>query len=431
MRTEITIDGADSAGANYIAWAPVHSSIRLVDADGGADSVDVLLRNQNPSNGGQIVFRDAIPGAEQDTLRLRLPVDGTSVDFFFAGKFRHPSVADKDAVIEVVEANTEDVLSTKALMVRIRKNANELTEDERDRFLSAFAILNGGGNGRFSAFRAMHREKTQDEAHNFPGFLAWHRAYLLDLERELQQIDPSVALPYWRFDQPAPNLFTGEFIGVADNSGTVRFDPGHPLEFWATDGLEGITRTPDFVTSGPNAEAATFTFEGNRRLVTNEARTLRLGRPEYLYARFVRMEGDPHGAAHGSFVAGFITAIDTAAKDPLFFLLHANVDRLWAKWQWVRQRFDTTNPATYEFLSNAGDPGSARVGHNLNDTMWPWNQVTGGDRPVTAPGGTLAASPTANAPGPMPTVGDMIDYQGVINSGNRLGFDYDDVRFEA
>ncbi len=27
MRTEITIDGADNAGANYITWAPVHSTI--------------------------------------------------------------------------------------------------------------------------------------------------------------------------------------------------------------------------------------------------------------------------------------------------------------------------------------------------------------------------------------------------------------------
>jgi tyrosinase len=62
--------------------------------------------------------------------------------------------------------------------------------------------------------------------------------------------------------------------------------------------------------------------------------------------------------------------------------------------------------------------------------MWPWNQVTTRPRPVTAPGGTLAASPTASAPGPMPTVGDMMDYQGVIDPGNRLGFDYDDVPFE-
>jgi hypothetical protein len=52
-------------GANYITWSPVHSSIRLVEADGGAGTVDVLLRNQNPNRkGGQIVFRDVIAGAE-------------------------------------------------------------------------------------------------------------------------------------------------------------------------------------------------------------------------------------------------------------------------------------------------------------------------------------------------------------------------------
>ena len=51
------------------------------------------------------------------------------------------------------------------------------------------------------------RESTV-EAHGFSAFYPWHRAYLLDLERELQNIDPSVSLPYWRFDQPAPGLFT-------------------------------------------------------------------------------------------------------------------------------------------------------------------------------------------------------------------------------
>lgn len=137
------------------------------------------------------------------------------------------------------------------------------------------------------------------------------------------------------------------------------------------------------------------------------------------------MEGDSHGTAHTSF-SGSISSIDTAAKDPLFFMLHTNVDRLWAKWQWLRQRFDTANPATYPFLGSAGDPGATRVGHNLKDTMWPWNQDTNPPRPPTAPGGNLPASPTENAPGLMPAVGDMIDYQGVINLGNRLGFDYDD-----
>lgn len=414
MSTEITIDGADAAGANYITWAPVRANIRLVEVDEGADFVDVLLRNQ----GGQIVFFDAIPGTGQDSLQLRLPADGAPLEFFIAGEFGSPSTADKDAVIEAVEANNPAaVLSETSLMVRIRKNANDLTAEESNRFLSAFAILNDRGMGRFSDFRDMHKDNTSLEAHGNAGFLPWHRAYVLDLERELQRIDPSVALPYWKFDEPAPNLFTRAFIGVPNNLGRVQFDPGNPLEFWVTDQAPGIVRNPLFDTDTLPA------------FVMSEADTLLLGGIGDVYANFVGMEGDPHGNAHTSF-DGFIRAIETAVKDPLFFLLHANVDRLWAKWQWLRRRFDSADPATYEFLGSAGDPGATRVGHNLNDTMWPWNQVTGTPRPATAPGGDFPASPAAIAPGLTPDVGGMIDYHGVIAPGDRLGFDYDDVPFE-
>ena len=141
------------------------------------------------------------------------------------------------------------------------------------------------------------------------------------------------------------------------------------------------------------------------------------------------MEGNPHGTAHRAFT-GSVSAIATAAKDPLFFMLHANVDRLWAKWQWRNRRFDLTDASTFTPLGGAGDPGSTRVGHNLQDTMWPWNQVVTTPRPRTAPGGTMAPSPLVRAPGLRPTVGSMVDYQGVLTPGSRLGFDYDDVPFE-
>ena len=35
-------------------------------------------------------------------------------------------------------------------------------------------------------------------------------------------IDPSVALPYWRFDQSAPNVFTRDFMGESDAPPTNR-----------------------------------------------------------------------------------------------------------------------------------------------------------------------------------------------------------------
>jgi tyrosinase len=143
------------------------------------------------------------------------------------------------------------------------------------------------------------------------------------------------------------------------------------------------------------------------------------------------MEGQPHGMAHVSFdTSSYISAIDTAPKDPLFFLLHANVDRLWAKWQWFFRRFDISSRDTYTFLGSAGGPGATRIGHNLNDTMWPWNQDMNPPRPNTAPGGGFPNSLGTDAPGLSPAVRDMIDYQGILTHSRRLGFDYDDVPFE-
>jgi len=152
--------------------------------------------------------------------------------------------------------------------------------------------------------------------------------------------------------------------------------------------------------------------------VLTEAPTLGLGTA---YAAFRTMEGNPHGQAHVSF-DGSIDSVPTAAKDPLFFLLHCNVDRLWAKWQRANGRFNPAVAASY-------DNSAAPIGHNLPDTMWPWNGITGGSRPPTAPGGTLAASPCASAPGAQPQVQQALDYQGTVSAASRMGFDYDDVPF--
>jgi tyrosinase len=105
-------------------------------------------------------------------------------------------------------------------------------------------------------------------------------------------------------------------------------------------------------------------------------------------------------------------------------MLHANVDRLWAKWQWIHKRTSAGEPRAF---APAVPP---RVGHNLADTMWPWNGVTGAPRPSTAPGGTLATSPSTTAPGLSPVVSAMIDYQ-AVGGGPALGFAYDDVPFEV
>ena len=406
MNVELRINNSVSPTARFVTWAPSPCRIRVTNPSGATTpTVNVQLTGKSVTGGGAVVFRSGTTGTFASSLTVAVPINGTSVPFFVAGKFPQASINNGDVTIEARAGTT--LVGSVQVMVRIRKNANALKPAERDRFVAAFAKLNNQGLGRFADFRNMHTNTSSPEAHGRPGFLPWHRAYLLDLERELQAIDPSVALPYWRFDQPAPKLFTREFIGVSDSLGTVRFSTTNPLQFWVTDGVQGINRRPLFDTGTQSA------------FVISEAQTLALGTQ---YPAFRNMEGNPHGFAHTSF-GGSISSIGTAARDPLFFLLHCNVDRLWAKWQRQNSRFDPAQAASYDSAA------ANRIGHHLPDTMWPWNGVISPPRPPTAPGGTLAPSPITGAPGSQPRVQDTLDFQGRINAVSRMAFDYDDVPF--
>jgi tyrosinase len=408
VNVEIQISGSDSQGKSYLTWTPVKATARITASPPPTAAVDVLLRN--PANAvGRLRFDTTRSDQGSSDLTVTLASDGTPTEFWVAGEFGQASVDYGDAAIEAILPADSSVVGRKDAMVRIRKHAEHLSATERDRFLAAFGTLNGAGHGRFADFRDMHVRTTLKESHGNTGFLPWHRTYLLDLERELQAIDSTVALPYWRFDQPAPNLFTKAFLGEADPTGTVHFTVGHPFGSWVAAGIPGIIRTPRFpVASAPS--------------LSNEVQTLALGGPTGLFAGFRRMEGDPHGFAHTSF-NGPIMDPATSPQDPLFFLLHANVDRLWAKWQWVKHRADPNDGSAFVA------PTPPLIGDHLNDTMWPWNNDTNPPRPSTAPGGPLSPSPVTAAPGGAPAIRAMLDYQ-AVTGGAQLGFDYDDVPFE-
>jgi tyrosinase len=423
MRVEITLPTTDTLGQTFLTWAPVKATARLADAAGAANPAVVTLQSGGINGGGRVVFDTQRSDAGNSQLQLSLPADGSTVEFWVAGEFQHPSSAYGDAAIDVMASGAS--VGRRELMVRIRKNAISLSDAERDRFLLAMGKLNNAGHGPFQSFRNTHVAQSQDEAHGFPGFPPWHRAYLLDLERALQAIDTSVTIPYWRFDQPAPSLFDPAFLGMPPanpaQGDTIRFPHGHALEFWKTDGNDSIDRRPLYNI----ANAPPQTNQGQPWVITQD-QTMQLGTD---YADFRDLEDAPHGSAHVSF-RGPISKVPRAAKDPLFFLLHANVDRLWAFWQWLNNRTDPSDTATY---SVAGAPVAQRpglIGHNLGDTMWPWNGSTTPPRPTfPPPRGAFPGSQVFARPGPQPMVRDMIDYQG-IHGGDTLGFDYDDVPFE-
>ena len=435
VTVELTVNGSADPVRRYLTWTPYPAQLRIAAPTRAEGPVKVTLRNA-AGNVGRVAFRTSPTDDGDAEISLPLPVDGSPVDLFVSGEFLAASRDDGDAVIEAVARGK--VVERFPFMVRVRKDAESLTRDERDRFLGAMAKLNKRGHGLFRGLHAMHTEDTNDEAHGRDAFLPWHRAYLLDLERELQVIDPAVSLPYWRFDQPSPRLFSADFIGApagrpSEAGGPVpTLSAANPLRSWTIDGVQGVVRHPRH--ADPRTSAAMYQPGVT---VSSERRLLRQGRGRaYAYEdappfeRGLRdyLESNPHNVAHVSFV-GFIQAPGTAAGDPLFFLLHCNVDRIWAKWQWHQDRFDGEDERTYFYRGRADDPGAIRIGHNLHDTMWPWNGRTGGQRPDTAPRRPFLASRLVDGPPKRPTVGDLIDWQGQTGRPP-CGFDYDDVPFE-
>ncbi|MCV9945133.1 tyrosinase family protein [Rhizobium sp. BT-175] len=395
-----------------MTWRPVQAELRLIDAPAGSADIDVIVSSATRTNGGRMVFADTLTHQGQASLPVTLPASGAPVTIFVGGEFQTASASHGDVAIEVREAGTNQILGSRPVMVRIRKNANGLTATERDRFLAALAALNGSGTGPYRDFRDMHvAGPPDDEAHGGPGFLPWHRAYLLDFERSLQKIDAEVSLPYWRFDQAAPKVFNRSFMGVPDQNGQVQFSAGHPLLSWVAQGSAGILRGRGV---GPQ------TVPGLR----DETQTIGLAGPNGSFASFAGMQGNPHGRAHTSHLGGWITIPSTAPRDPLFFLLHCNVDRLWAKWQWVATVHDPADPRA--FTPSAGFP----AGHRLADELWPWSGPLQPPRPTTAPGGPLADSPMTPQPGALPRIRDMIDYLGTMQGAGHHAFAYDDVPFQ-
>lgn len=444
MAVQIFVNFTANPVRNYVTWAPARCAILSNDNF----EQTVTLRNGDTTSGGQLVFLSAPGATPSDTLEVTVPAStnpNNIAEFFVAGRLDEttgqgfPSTNDGDASIEGVDTTSGDSLVVQPLMVRIRKDANTLTAGERDRFLSALVMLNQRGD--FADFQNMHTSDTSLEIHQRSCFLPWHRFYLLDLERKLQSIDPSVALPYWRFDEPAPNVFVEDFAGVPDATGLVEFSNTNPLVNWQLTVFgEGSGRVRRTFADKPDGTRFDPTIEG-ALIANDEMGTINLGNnpmdpTDIRFEFFERMEGDPHGSAHVSF-RGQISNIGRAPADPLFFMLHGNVDRLWAKWQWMRDRYDSTQVESYHKQGIGPfdrDPARAtedNVGNFLDDSLWPWNGLVGDPRPRTAPGTYYPSSPFLETPvGQYPLLRSSIDYQGQVDPSQDLGFSYDDVPFD-
>lgn len=284
--------------------------------------------------------------------------------------------------------------------MRCRKNIKRLTPDEKKRFVNAFlalksqdSVINPGTQSRYDDFAETHLNamlaEVDDAAGNLitPGwahrdsvFFPWHREVLYQFEKLLQSVDSSVMIPYWDWtrEQSTANAgypFKHDFIGVDGDdadSDRVKREPGAPSpypypfdpESWSLsvnvidpgDTLNFFQRQfGEFNPPGTSGDAPNL--PQNDVNVTGTGTNFRAainGVNSYTTLR-ARSE-DLHNLVH-RWVGGNMLRM-TSPNDPVFFMHHAQIDRMWSLWQ---KKVALGTPLYVQ--------STALAGHKLNDPM--------------------------------------------------------------
>jgi tyrosinase len=211
-----------------------------------------------------------------------------------------------------------------------RQNQRSLTADQQNRFLNAYTQVNA--MSALGPLVDIHANSSH-QMHGNPRFLPWHRIYLLRLEELLQMVDPTVCIPYWKSSE----------------------DQAFPA--W----LVGFTPTVNLM-SGPHTVTRNIGAFAN--LPDSAAVAAAMGNGTF--NSFASALEGIHNSGH-VWVGGSMGGVLTAPTDPVFWMHHAEIDRIWAEWQ-------TFNPG-----QNPGLSGSAAI-------MDPWSETETDTRDIASLG---------------------------------------------
>jgi len=173
------------------------------------------------------------------------------------------------------------------------------TTPHYDSFINAVKLMkantNAGDPKSWAYWTNIHLSKCP---HTAPYFLAWHRGYIYYFERQLRTVsgDSQLVLPYW--DYYTNPVLPAEFTNPAS---------GNPLYVQRvnTNVRQALTMTP--------FSSTLINF------------------PRGMYSAFEpTFEDAPHNPVHD--IIGNWMSNMQSPTDPIFWLHHANVDRLWVAW---------------------------------------------------------------------------------------------------
>lgn len=272
-------------------------------------------------------------------------------------------------------------------------------------------------------------------AHQSPAFLPWHRKLLMLFEDAVRSlVRPDFALPYWDWtDESSLDViftddFMGPYLGDEDENyalTTSAFAKGSfPVNVTASqltiDGTDSASNCPfTYITRGPKSvdlptsddvagllEVTTYDSSPYNLDADNDTsfRNYLLGISPFQLHSVPHVwlggqwDADIYSGTYDSTTTTFVgtmSALDCSPNDPVFWLHHCNVDRIWAIWE-------TLYGASYEPTSGENE------GWNLDDELYPFNEYR--DNPLMNLEGL--------------TNGSMLDFEA-------LGYTYDDLSAPA
>jgi tyrosinase len=304
---------------------------------------------------------------------------------------------------------------TTTIELRVRKDVKDLTPQEKKDFVDAVLALKQTAspfNPKFSYYDQFvwwHRQSFLCPimaAHMSSAFLPWHREFLLLFEDALRQVsgNPNITIPYWDWTDPNSTaaVFAPDFMGGMGKKTMKYAVMNGPFRkgAWRLNVVDPKANDP----WGFTYLVRNFGTFVRHNLPTTKQVARALGRPKYDVAPYDAMsnnaksfrnfiegwrwvtrmtcedglmgvktrKGAPH-AMHNAVhlwvggvwprsakdpYAGTMT-LNTSLNDPVFWLHHANIDRLWSQWEMVHgEQYQPTS--------------GARRGQNLHDTMWPY-----------------------------------------------------------
>lgn len=165
-------------------------------------------------------------------------------------------------------------------------------------------------------------------------FLPWHRAYLNYFELICREAsgDDTFALPYWDWTaQPqVPAPFWGTNSPLFDSSRQIGPGDTASPEFVGPAVIDTIMNTSDFLAFGSGAATQQRQNSG-----------------------YGILEGRPHNYVHGWIGGNMGTFL--SPLDPIFWLHHCNVDRLWAEWNQTHANTSEPGWLAFQFADNFTD----------------------------------------------------------------------------